>query len=215
MKRLRIKHDPNAENPWENWDGMIPLMMESADYSNGGILKAIQNKATCSMVIRHQKRLADILGIDLDYFREMEFSTDEKITDIDHAISNASFSEISELLDLFRIPNIGYTSRGYSQGDAVDVLIVMTPDFIREHGIKPRKFDAEFSGARKLLDAWAWGDVYGFIIEESEDGEEWDETDSCWGFYGTDFETNGMLDYIPEELHGELRNFDLSDIEYN
>ena len=42
------------------------------------------------------------------------------------------------------------------------------------------------------------GDVYGFIIED----EEGENIDSCYGFYGTDFATNGMLDYIDAELLG-------------
>lgn len=42
------------------------------------------------------------------------------------------------------------------------------------------------------------GDVYGFVIED----EEGEHIDSCYGFYGTDFATNGMLDYINAELLG-------------
>ena len=42
------------------------------------------------------------------------------------------------------------------------------------------------------------GDVYGFVIED----EEGEHIDSCYGFYGTDFATNGMLDYIDAELLG-------------
>lgn len=57
-------------------------------------------------------------------------------------------------------------------------------------------------GMRNELEAWAEGEVYGFVVEdcikskvhkeytnvdkEDEDyeEEEWEETDSCWGFYG-------------------------------
>lgn len=56
------------------------------------------------------------------------------------------------------------------------------------------------------------GDVWGFIAEEQvemtgqrEDGtlverEEWVEVDSCWGFLGSDPETNGMKDHVEELL---------------
>ena len=52
------------------------------------------------------------------------------------------------------------------------------------------------------------GDAWGFIAEEQvemigqrEDGttverEEWVETDSCWGFLGSNPETNGMKDHV-------------------
>jgi len=49
-------------------------------------------------------------------------------------------------------------------------------------------------GEVETFSQWANGDVYGFIIKE--DGEE---TDSCWGFYGMDIKTNGILDYVGDE----------------
>lgn len=45
------------------------------------------------------------------------------------------------------------------------------------------------------FDQYIRGDVYGFTVEE--DGEE---IDSCWGFYGEDPRTNGMSDYVDDEL---------------
>lgn len=44
-------------------------------------------------------------------------------------------------------------------------------------------------------DQYLTGDVYGFICEEEVDGE-WEETDSCWGFYGNDPAENGMSDHF-------------------
>jgi hypothetical protein len=49
------------------------------------------------------------------------------------------------------------------------------------------------------------GEVYGFVIENPK-GEE---VDSCWGFYGNDWETNGMKDSIPEELHPQLESIEV------
>jgi len=45
-------------------------------------------------------------------------------------------------------------------------------------------------------DQYLRGDVFGFVLTELSTG---DVIDSCWGFYGSDPKTNGMLDYIPEE----------------
>ena len=50
-------------------------------------------------------------------------------------------------------------------------------------------------GEIKTFDQYLRGDVYGFIVEV--DGEE---IDSCWGFYGEDPRTNGMSDYVDDEL---------------
>jgi hypothetical protein len=51
------------------------------------------------------------------------------------------------------------------------------------------------------------GDMWGFIVEKAEvcghcNDVQWEQEDSCWGFYGTDFD-NGMADHI-EEKHHEL-----------
>lgn len=42
------------------------------------------------------------------------------------------------------------------------------------------------------------GEIYGFQIVD----EEGEVVDSCYGFYGADFLTNGMLDYIDHTLLG-------------
>ena len=52
----------------------------------------------------------------------------------------------------------------------------------------------------ETLDHWHNGRVYGYIVTD-DDGEE---GDSCWGFYGLDWE-NGMADNIDEKYHDDLR----------
>lgn len=39
------------------------------------------------------------------------------------------------------------------------------------------------------------GEVFGFVVQNSEG-----EMDSVWGFYGMDFEKNGMLNYIRDAI---------------
>ena len=61
------------------------------------------------------------------------------------------------------------------------------------------------------------GDVYGFIVEEWEgcehcDHGEWEHVDSCWGFYGSDVDDNGIIEHLDSDLHEQARN---ATIEYN
>jgi hypothetical protein len=49
------------------------------------------------------------------------------------------------------------------------------------------------------------GEVYGFVIED-ENGEE---VDSCWGFFGDNWEDNGLKAHIPEELHAQLEDVEV------
>jgi len=55
-------------------------------------------------------------------------------------------------------------------------------------------------GEVNLYDQFITGDVYSFEIK-NEDG---DVEDSCTGFYGTDWKTNGISDYVPEEALDQL-----------
>ena len=63
---------------------------------------------------------------------------------------------------------------------------------------------------------WLAGEVYGVVVEQVSDpcapdckgcddcDCDWVMVDSMWGFYGLDTRTNGMTDYVPEELHDML-----------
>ena len=52
-------------------------------------------------------------------------------------------------------------------------------------------------------DDYLTGSVYGFVVSrrplDSDDEDDWEDVDSCWGFYGHDEDTNGMADAISEE----------------
>lgn len=53
-------------------------------------------------------------------------------------------------------------------------------------------------------DQYLTGDIYGFNVEEKMPCGHWEDTDSCWGFYGTDWEANGLADAVgdPELIAG-------------
>ena len=61
-----------------------------------------------------------------------------------------------------------------------------------------QKIEKQLEGEVETYARFLEGDVYGFCIED-EDGNH---IDSCYGFYGSDFATNGMLDYINHKLLG-------------
>ena len=47
----------------------------------------------------------------------------------------------------------------------------------------------------KQYDQFLQGDVYGFELI----GPDGEKIDSCWGFYGSDWKTNGMINQIRKE----------------
>jgi len=54
-------------------------------------------------------------------------------------------------------------------------------------------------------------DVWGFVVEEKHrcstcKNETWETLDSCWGFYGSNPETNGMKEHIEVKYHYLLKS---------
>lgn len=63
------------------------------------------------------------------------------------------------------------------------------------------KIETYIDGEVETYDQYLTGDVYGFKLYNSE-GEE---IDSCWGFYGSDYKTNGIKDHIEGDIiDGEI-----------
>ena len=59
-------------------------------------------------------------------------------------------------------------------------------------------------GEVETMDQYLQGEVYGFkLIKPSllDDPELDAEEDSCWGFFGSDLKTNGILDHLCTEDH--------------
>jgi len=63
-------------------------------------------------------------------------------------------------------------------------------------------------GEVETYDQFISGQVYGFEVETreveinlfgDEVAGEWEDGDSCWGFYGRDVEKNGMIDHAPDD----------------
>lgn len=214
--RLRILHDSNAENPFLAWDVEPHLVYEfQRDSIQGNVNEVttfIESKLTQGMLKRYSKKLAIILDVPQDC------NFDERCYEISYEIQRANVKQLSEVCELLKINHKYYTSKGYSQGNYSDVLIICTDKFYQTTGANKENENRMLESASKLFDAWAWGDVFRFILEKNvtfqevyedgtvKDSEEWQEVDSCGGFYGTDPKTNGILDHLPNELHYLLDN---------
>jgi hypothetical protein len=239
--RLKIWNDTDAQCPFEAWDCQPAVMSYfdrwTKDYSNGDIIATIRDYFTTKVIDEQKLALIEALSLDIAYEeRQLELKEitqeeydDEIITLIENEIYNIGedLKLLSKLLDIAGIPNRQYTSRGYSQSDWSYVLIALTPKFFKDSGCDITNADGILDGTEKLYDAWAWGNVFGFTVEKKveykkvykdgteEDDFSWEHKDSCGGFYGSDFTKNGMLEYLPEELHEACKNFDYSNIEYS
>lgn len=110
-----------------------------------------------------------------------------------------------------------WSSTGYSQGDYVKGFVYcdkrrfMQMVYSNTMNWKERALKA-FDGEVKDIGMWMWGDVIGYVLEKKiyykkvyvdgvrdpDDGYDWEQVDSCWGFY---IETDELIDMILA-IHG-------------
>jgi hypothetical protein len=239
-KRIEIFSDENSLNPFKEWDcepdirinygrrsNFIEHGVTEISYTVRGILSSMPN-----IVIRNQKEIADLLDIDFEYLIENNETKEDKVYHLCNEIDNSLSNEVLYKLCLIaKIPCKLHESKGYSQGDYASVLIIITSEYLERIGGDRRKNKSYLESTAKLFDNWAWGNVYGFklferkdyvkiprsdfdnlITDNIEELIEWKQIDSCGGFYGDNFDTNGMLDHVGNEFEEILKNYDYKDI---
>lgn len=126
------------------------------------------------------------------------------------------YTLIQECAKDFVIQEFG--SCGYSQGDSMRGYGYTTKErFDKRCGFNPQKYKTWQEQALEIIDAevekigmWAWGDVKGFVLEkkvsftkvfddndrEDEEDYEWEEVDSCWGYF---METEELIKAVMSE----------------
>lgn len=202
---VRAVNDQGAENPFEAWEGEPPTLVYAgrrdgfSDYSGGAVaapLAAMTNAA----ISRHWRALAKALDL-----KEAEHDSEARdmaegcgLADarrdlfesaLDDAASGNGSDYLETLAAVWRVAGVvceTWASNGYSQSDWAEGLSVATPAWAFKVGAPRDSHAAQCKAAGRLWGAWAWGDVYGYIIDDGDD------EDSCFGFYGSDFTESGL-----------------------
>lgn len=226
---VNIYQDSSPECPWTAWDCEPPLLAYSdrrlTEYGDASELHSPLSHISDGKLQRHQRAICDILDMDWTQFHsdalESQRDYGGSLVDIkrealeealndkqpDNYGGNASdyFDVLQRLWELAGYEAIDTSSHGYTQSCYADLLIVATPDWIKQTGAPRDSHRRQLESAAKLWSYWAWGNVYGYEIEDS-DGEH---VDSCWGFYSDDidgqgFHDSGMADYCLNALQHEI-----------
>lgn len=84
----------------------------------------------------------------------------------------------------------------------IGFVIVTKEDIKKEYGVKRisqkiiDKVMKVVEGEVEILSQYISGEIYGFqVINQNNEVQN-----SCWGFYGSDIKTNGILDHIDSEI---------------
>jgi len=78
---------------------------------------------------------------------------------------------------------------------------VLSPEAAKNYPDPKKAIESEV----ETYSQYVSGDVWGFVLEEAKTCDtcghtEWEEVDSCWGFYGSDPAENGIYDNLPQEV---------------
>lgn len=209
---VEVWHDQCAGNPWEEWDGQIPLMCKFdrsiTDYSKGDIKEYIGDSVTDAQLLEHADLFLYWQGNwSADDLKDMELDEQLDILrdGVTELLDGGGLGDIGSLCNLIGINYYHGSVKGYSQGDYAEVLLVPTFTWEQETGAKIEEVTEEgFEEARKLFEYWAFGDVYGFSVVDNY-GEV---LDSCGGFYGPLWNSDSadqMVEHIDLEAYGWTR----------
>ena len=226
-KRIRIEHDEFPESPraWCNigtmvcWHRLYSLgdeqpskdpdeyLLEVAEEFSPGITERVE--AEC-------ERLTDKAG-------RVDLLTDEQRHELWRDIDAAFDRHLDRHLhpNIIMLPLYLYDHSGLSMNTGgfscpwdsgqVGFIFVRISDVKKEFGwrvLTAKRREQVLDYLRnevEVYDQYLRGDVWGFVVEERTPDGEWEESDSCWGFYGSDPFENGMSGHINEEDHVLLR----------
>lgn len=179
-KVLRIFNDDNSDSP-RTWDNMGKMICSHRRYNLGD---------------KH-----DFKANNYDSFKEFQDAVVNK-------------KDIAVLLPLFLYDHSGITMRTTSFNDRFDSgqvgFIFVTKEQLRKELNVKRLTKKHIDQAKTILegevetyDQFLRGDVYRFeVLEVSKcnlNCEHENSLDSCGGFYGDDFKTNGITDHLVDE----------------
>lgn len=213
---VEVHQDSDPMNPFEDMDGNPPTIVYSGrsdwnDYANGeceAALAAISD----GRLLRHWQAIAkaldlfpndvqsDALESQRDYGGRLvdikREAFESALDDMKPGIYGGNAGDYLEALAaLWAIAGrvaVAWSSSGYSQGDYADGISVATQAWEELTGAPVATHADQCEAMGTLWGAWAWGDVYGYVVK-GPGGVELDEFhDSCWGYYGTEHGESGL-----------------------
>lgn len=199
--RLEIHTDEHPQTP-RDWDNLGTMVCFHHRYGLG-------DKHCYDTVYDFLYDLASRIAVE----EEIEGKTEEQLYNL------ISYHYVILPLYLYDHSGITMSTNSFScpwDSGQVGWIYCDNDALIKEYGVaneETKQIAMEvIKGEVKAYDQYLQGDTYGFIAYEKKTCEccnhtEYEEINSCWGFYGNDFDTNGIIDYVPDdcvELVGKL-----------
>jgi len=204
--RIEFHSDFDTLNPWEDWDGQTPMAYKrygSVDLqvfdSGCGIMDPIAYMSD-RFIAKHRRKIAEIIGgVAQSFLGYSVWTTPDEFDAYvaqearDHCVSRDCFRRehlteiadslslemVAQLWELAGVPAHHAYSRGYCQGDEIEVLLVLHPDALRSWGFTGKRdfdvinayrkacggdFEKAFKADVNTLGAYVWGGVIGYKV---------------------------------------------------
>lgn len=125
---------------------------------------------------------------------------------LDDVVSELAVKDMEYLMEFCQkeVAFITWESTGYGQGEYVEGFAYCDKKRFLFHYVGEKNWRKRAAEAMRLelkdIERWLWGDVLGFVLEKKVsykkifddpsrkpvEGYDWEEEDSCWGYYMDD-----------------------------
>lgn len=198
-QRIRIEHDDiGGEGPRE-WDNLAKMVYLHRIYILGDNEKTLGfnalEEATELRETLHQNGGDDLFWDELSalLIRKHDACVILPMYMLDHSGLTISTTPFACPWDSMQVGFIYTTHKDVQEN---------WPTWKRISPTRRKKLYEYMVDEVKTYDQFLTGNVYGWILEKlvCERCDTWEQEDSCWGYYGSDWRTNGIKDYIQSYL---------------
>lgn len=215
-QKITVLQDWDAVNPFSDWDSLPELATVYFHIGRAHLddpehlldFPYIPN----NIVRKHWRDLFRLAGIDqnMQALREacegrescrlVDNVRDEFLEAFTDLNASDKLEAAAEVYRMLGIPALCTSSSGVCQGDYRELLLVCTPKYMEITGLKAEHVGESLESAAKLFRQYHDGECYGVTVESTCKccGSVNDTLESCWGYYGDDWENNGVLDFVAD-----------------
>lgn len=210
---INVFYDECAENPFKNWDCEPDLLVfmsghgyrydeheYSEEYATGYLpeLTRAQIKANLDEILELTAFETYLeLSSSIGRYKFENDAVGMINTALHEEYENAAYADkfdiYAAVLGMQGIIALFGSVQGNRQGDYGYCLAIASSEFIKNSGANITKPD-QLKGTIELYENYAFGNVYFYSIEGKLC------SDSCGGFYGYNFDTNGLLEYARNSI---------------
>jgi len=211
---INIVEDDSGVNPFDD-DYEFPFIMcnfmqngrDNWSSHGKGDMDSEPPVLTCQEILDNKDVICNIIA--RSGYDGIDFNADMWDDDINNSIlecfkyGNATVEDLTDLHNCKEDRTaVFHTSRGHCQGDYAEVIIIITNEWLKAYSGADISKDDHGQYTEEVVnntvmhfDAWAWGDVYGYIIEEIED--------NSYGYYGSNHENSDLIPSAKESIDYE------------